>query len=84
MGVRAVPQHYFKNFCIDVLNEKCLRKLFPPLLPQFIFFIDPALNNAAYLVTISGKNKSKCHSAFRYESFSKVLQYIHFIQLLTL
>lgn len=51
---------------------------------NFRLFIDPVLNNAAYLVTISGKNMSKCHSAFHYESFNKVLQYIHFIQLLTL
>lgn len=30
-GVKAVPQHYFKSFCIDVINEEHLRK-FPPLL----------------------------------------------------
>lgn len=68
MGVRALPQHNFRSFCIYIINEKHLGKI-PPPIPQliFVFFIDPVLNNAAYLVTISGKNMSKCHSAFQYE-----------------
>lgn len=30
MGVKAVSQHYFESFCIDVINEKRLRKFPPP------------------------------------------------------
>lgn len=80
MGVRAVPEFLY------LYNKWETFRKGPPPIPQLIlgFFIDPVLNNAAYLVTISGKNMSKCHSAFQYESSNKVLQYIHFIQLLTL
>lgn len=35
MGVRAVPQHYFKSFCIYIINKKHLGKL-PSPIPQLI------------------------------------------------
>lgn len=66
MGVGAVSQHYSKSFCMDRINEKHEKSFPHTLLPEFqvsffssffFFFIDPALNNAAYLVTISGKKE---------------------------